>query len=1464
MQSSRGVANNDKSSSRHSRGLDDSVAYQSLFKWLSGNARAQASTATRPAKPLDAEKYHNALVRLLKTSKKKSKKTKRTLDLAGHRIKARSLSILSIVLCTLLVTSAYASTGSIAWAGGLTSAIRDMLSPLGNMGDPHSALAAKVRTTPVTSSGTDVTEKDNNIGDGGRKMNSVIKMKKDHDKNDNNQSDNTATSTETEMSDSSTDYTYKDESDATSTSGTDSPDTTEGSAEDTSSTTSPTPVDSSTSRVSAGAGGSSGSGSGSSATVSKNSTPPPENSDGGASSSSPSAEPNSEPNSIVDDDTDSAPPTITVPSAIIDEASSSSGAIVDYSSEVSAHDAVDGELVAICEPVSGSTFALGKTTVTCLATDASGNTASAAFNITIHDTSAPVLIVPPDITMEAEGVMTSVSIGSPSVSDTVDGSPEITNDAPADGFPVGTTTVTWTATDASGNVATATQLVTITDTTPPSITTPLDIEVEATGPLGAVVGYSGVSATDLVDGTLSPICEPATGSTFSLGVTIVTCEVWDSHDNTESKSFSITVRDTTPPQLVPPPDITVEMTGILTSVVLGSPGVNDTVDALPTITNNAPVDGFPVGTTAVTWLAMDDYGNTATATQLVTVLEVTSPETDSDLGGIDSDSGTNSTLPDTTPPTIIPPADVTVEATGTLTVVELGTPTVSDLEDPSPVVTNDAPADGFPVGTTTVTWTATDASGNVATATQLIMVEDTTPPQIVAPSDIVAEAEGTLTTVPLGTSTASDLADSSPLVTNNAPAEGFPVGNTTVTWLAMDASGNYATANQLVTIINSSTTDEEVVEGYTYLPSFSANGTNYYDITHHSSLSLDRFSLAAWFKTSKDYSADGMIVNKNGVGLETAGSNLNYGLWLDKNEVLKAGFEDSSGANYFVISSSKFNDGHWHYAVVTYNGTEVALFVDNSLIGTLSTTAKPDTGGTNSYPLRIGANSQANERYFEGEIDEVRVWNRALTVNEVANSYHGTITMEGLLVHMNGDGVDIMFDANPPTIIPPADVTVEATGTLTQVQLGTPTVSDLEDPSPIVTNNAPADGFPVGTNTVTWTATDASGNVATAMQKVTVQQKTTGSVTPTTVTYYTIPAIGGVKPTTVTYGSTIHTVCDSGCTHTSIKAAIDGLPSSGGKVILKGSKTHSLSSTISLRSNIVIEFESGSTISFSGSGKVFSGKNVNNVMFVNPVITRSTAEDVLYFSNADTIIVQGGKITGKKGSASSGFECKSCKNVLVQSSTISTFSRPIDVGTTTSTTDGSTRNIWIVRNTVYDSSIECVKINRGYDMHALENTVRDCANNGIDVGFNVGAEAKYNKLTNTGFSSADNAVGFHTDSSNTVVLMENTVDGTGTDGIRVCGSDNNYVIGNKISNTGTTTVHNEGNGISVISCTGGTETVTTAVIDGNHVSYVAKTGVYISAASTDCYITTNTINNYGTNAILDASKKAIISGNTIT
>lgn len=100
-----------------------------------------------------------------------------------------------------------------------------------------------------------------------------------------------------------------------------------------------------------------------------------------------------------------------------------------------------------------------------------------------------------------------------------------------------------------------------------------------------------------------------------------------------------------------------------------------------------------------------------------------------------------------------------------------------------------------------------------------------------------------------------------------------------------------------------------------------------------------------------------------------------------------------------------------------------------------------------------------------------------------------TVTDSGGLFDIDTVQIIVQDTIAPEITQAPSDLTVDATGALTQVALGTLVATDAANPDPVVTNNAPVDDFfPVGTTVVTWTATDASGNWASHDQTVTVTE----------------------------------------------------------------------------------------------------------------------------------------------------------------------------------------------------------------------------------------------------------------------------------------------------------------------------------------------------------------------------------------
>ena len=150
-----------------------------------------------------------------------------------------------------------------------------------------------------------------------------------------------------------------------------------------------------------------------------------------------------------------------VPSQIVQEATSSAGAIVQFNTQFSSP-GVGGSVIITCNPPSGSQFPIGNTVVTCTATDLqSQKTLQKTFTVTVRDT------------------------------------------------------------------------------TPPAIA-PFQPVTGATDDLGAIV-YFTISATDLVDGPVTPHCDHASGDKFPIGVSTITCTADDSRGNHASRTLQITI-----------------------------------------------------------------------------------------------------------------------------------------------------------------------------------------------------------------------------------------------------------------------------------------------------------------------------------------------------------------------------------------------------------------------------------------------------------------------------------------------------------------------------------------------------------------------------------------------------------------------------------------------------------------------------------------------------------------------------------------------------------------------------------------------------------------------------------------------------------------------------------------------------------------------------------------------------------
>ena len=243
--------------------------------------------------------------------------------------------------------------------------------------------------------------------------------------------------------------------------------------------------------------------------------------------------------------------------------------------------------------------------------EAAAEATAAAEAAAIPDTTKPIISPPVNLVIEATGGLTSVELGEAIAMDE-NGIQLLVNNAPTL-FPLGSSTIIWTAIDNSGNSASAIQQISIVDTTPPIIHSVPDITAEAVVPYDNIIELQEPSADDLL-GVIS-ITNDAP-EFFPVGDTIVTWTATDVGGNTASIEQKITVVDTIFPTLQVPADVVIEATSLdQNEVNLGEATSTDNGEIV-SITNDAP-ESFPIGETVITWTTIDSSNNFSSLTQLV-------------------------------------------------------------------------------------------------------------------------------------------------------------------------------------------------------------------------------------------------------------------------------------------------------------------------------------------------------------------------------------------------------------------------------------------------------------------------------------------------------------------------------------------------------------------------------------------------------------------------------------------------------------------------------------------------------------------------------------------------------------------------------------------------------------------------------------------------------------------------------
>jgi hypothetical protein len=440
-----------------------------------------------------------------------------------------------------------------------------------------------------------------------------------------------------------------------------------------------------------------------------------------------------------------------------------------------AADNADAAVAVGCSASSGSEFRVGRTTVVCTASDAAGNEGACSFVVIVVDVTPPVVTCPEDVAgTTSDGLATAaVTLKVPDASDNV-GVVTIGCDTASVLFSIGSQTVICSATDAAGNTGTCRYEVVVTDAEAPAITCPgavVGTEASVGAGSGAVLYPAATAVENVAVASLG--CAPASGSTFSVGTSSVTCEALDAANNLAGCTFTVDVVPFSAPPLECSDNIVVSAGGE-SGAVVSYTAPADSSCGLASDTE------FAIGVSTVVCRSVINDGRACSFTVAVT---------------------------DTAAPQMTCPGPVSIATEGGLASASVTWDSPSVVENDLRGVTvscNPPSGSRFMVGNSTVTCTAVDPSGNDDSCSFAIMVSEQEAPHVVCP----VNAEAVLA---FGLSSGRALWPAASATDNVgvvgsvtcSPMSGNAVslGRVEVVCLAVDAAGNEGSCEHSLTVV---------------------------------------------------------------------------------------------------------------------------------------------------------------------------------------------------------------------------------------------------------------------------------------------------------------------------------------------------------------------------------------------------------------------------------------------------------------------------------------------------------------------------------------------------------------------------------------------------------------------------------------------------------------------------------------
>ena len=440
-----------------------------------------------------------------------------------------------------------------------------------------------------------------------------------------------------------------------------------------------------------------------------------------------------------------------------------------------------------CVPPSGTVLDIGTHTIVCTATDnCGGNTAQCTFDVIVQDTTPPTISCPANVTVECGQPTDPSATGTATASDICDSLPSVTFTDTTSGTCPTVIYRTWFAVDASGNTNQCPQVITIQDTTAPSISCPAHKQLECgdstdpsnTGTATGSDSCSGVAITYL-DAATPANCTGKAGIDRTWKAT-------DGCSNAVTCVQHITFVDTTAPSITCPADKQLQCgastaTNNTGAAIAGADNCGGTVAITYT---DAATAANCTGKAGVdrTWKATDGCGNFSTCVQHITFV-------------------------DTTAPSISCPANQQLQCGDSTATNNTGAATGSDTCSGVTITYTDVATPANCSGQPGIdrTWKATDGCGNFSTCVQHITFVDTTAPSISCPADKQLQCGASTATNNTGAATGSDNCGGAVTITyTDAATAANCTGKAGVdrTWKATDGCGNFSTCIQHITFVD--------------------------------------------------------------------------------------------------------------------------------------------------------------------------------------------------------------------------------------------------------------------------------------------------------------------------------------------------------------------------------------------------------------------------------------------------------------------------------------------------------------------------------------------------------------------------------------------------------------------------------------------------------------------------------------